>query len=453
MKKLSSLILIYGTLMSPVLFADFDKITASLKQEFNKIVSPSLSKDLTIVPTNEHPQKLSINTNKALFKIGEFVNINVTTGEAGCLTLWDKGTSGNWLRLFPNQHKNNCMLPAGKHVIGKKEYGFKLSGPIGQETLYAVWTKNKREQPSGENLINQPNESLTKDLTPVLRQDRSQWATAKTTFTVTHTGVVNRTAIGVSSYQAGTQQKVYILAMGSNVGDLVQSNHDATNFKKGMKAIYPQAITKFIKNVTVSEFKRGMQWLKNNVSPSDLVMIFYSGHGSTVIDDNGDEKDGYDEVFVTYDARNGAASADNVVRDDQFATWVNAINSDNIITFIDACHSGGLQKSFLTDAKIKSFRKGDLGTGVGASQNFAESLDHVKGLVLAAAGEDENALEFNDGGLFVNSLLTELGKAQPGDNLLTIFNRSKSVVSQRSKGKQIPVTAGNHQIAEKIVLK
>lgn len=457
MKKIL-LVTAISVLCAPQIVLAQSSLLQNLKGHLAELTSSDvLSKDLTVIPRNEQPQKVTIDIKKALYTIGEYVEIRVKTGEAGCLSLWDKGSSGKWSRLFPNNFKTSCMLPAGTHNIGveKDKYGFTLSGPTGQETLYAVWSKDERTQPSSESLISNPKEALTKDLTLTSRINRNDWATAKTIFTVTNGGVVQPTFIPSSSHPVDTKQKVYILAMGSNVGELVQSNNDATNYIKGMKAIYPQAITKFIKNVTVAQFKQGMKWLKDNVNPTDLVMIFYSGHGSTVVDDNGDEKDGFDEIFVTYDVESSGPFAGNVVRDDQFAAWVNAINSDNILTVIDACHSGGLQKSFFMDgSKVKSFQKGELGmTNAGAGKSFADSLDKVKGLVLAAAGEDENALEYPDGSLFVNSLLKELGKADSGENLLTVFERSKKLVNNRTKSRQIPVAVGKYQIAKQIVLK
>lgn len=69
------------------------------------------------------------------------------------------------------------------------------------------------------------------------------------------------------------------------------------------------------------------------ISKSEKIIVFfhYSGHGYQVPDDNGDETDGYDEIFLGH-----------TMRDDYI--WDNLIsqlpNTAHIFALMDACHSG-----------------------------------------------------------------------------------------------------------------
>jgi len=62
-----------------------------------------------------------------------------------------------------------------------------------------------------------------------------------------------------------------------------------------------------------------------------VIIFHYSGHGYQVPDDNGDEIDGMDEIFLGH-----------TMRDDYI--WDNLVSllpkSAHIISFMDACHSG-----------------------------------------------------------------------------------------------------------------
>jgi len=85
-------------------------------------------------------------------------------------------------------------------------------------------------------------------------------------------------------------------------------------------------------DATQSGIEAGLDWLAQNAGANDRVYIFYSGHGNTGPDDNGDEDDGIDEFICAYD--------DNV-RDDDFGQWTKRIKCSNVVTFIDTCFSGG----------------------------------------------------------------------------------------------------------------
>ena len=86
------------------------------------------------------------------------------------------------------------------------------------------------------------------------------------------------------------------------------------------------------KSTILSEFKN----LLMNSNSGDLLFFSYSGHGSYVLDKNGDEKDGYDELIVPLDL--------NVITDDELKTIIQAYLKPNVTLFslFDSCFSGSV---------------------------------------------------------------------------------------------------------------
>ena len=74
--------------------------------------------------------------------------------------------------------------------------------------------------------------------------------------------------------------------------------------------------------------------LLTNSEDGDLIFIHYSGHGSYVLDKNGDELDKRDEVIIPLDF--------NVISDDELKSIINnnMKQNTNIIAIFDCCNSG-----------------------------------------------------------------------------------------------------------------
>ena len=88
----------------------------------------------------------------------------------------------------------------------------------------------------------------------------------------------------------------------------------------------------------------------------DLVMVTMSGHGTRQPDDNGEESDGLDEVFLPADtARSepGAKAIPNAITDDELGAAILAIRATgaDVWFVMDSCHSGsGLRAGDLDSA-------------------------------------------------------------------------------------------------------
>lgn len=85
----------------------------------------------------------------------------------------------------------------------------------------------------------------------------------------------------------------------------------------------------------------------------DICVFHFSGHGQQVMDNNGDEADGYDEALVTYDSpMDYEGGVEKHLRDDEFGFKLEEVrkhlgSNGNLLVVIDACHSGTSTRSGL----------------------------------------------------------------------------------------------------------
>jgi hypothetical protein len=90
---------------------------------------------------------------------------------------------------------------------------------------------------------------------------------------------------------------------------------------------------------TSEAIRAGLRRLADGAQPGDRLVLHYSGHGTQYPDDDGDEADRLDECLVPYDLDWGLPRT--VVRDDEFARWIETVAAGVHMTIIfDCCHSG-----------------------------------------------------------------------------------------------------------------
>lgn len=92
---------------------------------------------------------------------------------------------------------------------------------------------------------------------------------------------------------------------------------------------------------TSTAIKAGLEWLAQDGAEPDAVRVFhYSGHGSYLADQNGDEPDGRDECLVPYDYKTAG-----MLTDDTLKTFYDRFpRTGNLTLVMDSCHSGTVQK-------------------------------------------------------------------------------------------------------------
>jgi metacaspase-1 len=103
-------------------------------------------------------------------------------------------------------------------------------------------------------------------------------------------------------------------------------------------------------DATKKAIESGIKTLIAGARKGDTLLLHYSGHGSNVPDDNGDEADGRDEILCPTDL-----DWNDPLRDDWLRKQFDKLRKDVSLTVImDCCHSGTNTRAILPpDAPLK----------------------------------------------------------------------------------------------------
>jgi hypothetical protein len=111
-----------------------------------------------------------------------------------------------------------------------------------------------------------------------------------------------------------------------------------------------------IKKPTRENILNDFKKLLINSESGDLLFFLYSGHGANILDNNGDEKDGYDELIVSCDLKS--------ILDDEFKTLITQYLKKDVTLFamFDSCFSGtilDLKYQFLDSLNYEKYTENE----------------------------------------------------------------------------------------------
>lgn len=147
--------------------------------------------------------------------------------------------------------------------------------------------------------------------------------------------------VGINKYQmAGADLRGCV----NDVKDLSAALVEFHGFKKADITVLTDL------DATKKKMEAGIKALLKDSKKGDVALIHYSGHGSHVPDDNGDESDGRDEILCPADL-----DWDDPMRDDWLRKALDTAPAGVQLTVImDCCHSGTNTRAVLPpDAPIK----------------------------------------------------------------------------------------------------
>jgi len=163
---------------------------------------------------------------------------------------------------------------------------------------------------------------------------------------------------------------------------------------------------------TKGAFRQTLLDLVAEASAGDLLLVYFSGHGTTGPDlPPYDELDGRDEYLCSY-----GSSPEEFIRDDELSDWLANLPVQRIIVILDTCYSGGQIRSSV-GGQVKGLGSTPLPlAGDGFSQDLQRLRLHPLDLpdlsgwlaVLTSSAEDELSWEFGPPyghGLFTYFLL------------------------------------------------
>jgi hypothetical protein len=187
------------------------------------------------------------------------------------------------------------------------------------------------------------------------------------------------------------------------------------------------------------------RWVSEQATdPSDVVVIYYSGHGSYADDRDGDEAAGLpgdtkDEGLVPWDAAD-IHDPDQLVLDDQIRIGLKSIRTPNVTLVVDACYSGTLTRG-AGDAKLARPRgpKPSESGAAGAGLDLLTTPGHTL-LTAASAREVAEELPFRAEdrvfGVFTYHLSRALDGAGPNARYDELMQQVRAQVS----GSMVPQT-------------
>ena len=166
-----------------------------------------------------------------------------------------------------------------------------------------------------------------------------------------------------------------------------------------------------------SAIRGAISQLSSRTGSNDLVVFYFSGHGTyrQLLDAAPiDESDGYEETLCPYDALDNSFAND--ITDDELQTWLTSVSSRNTVCIIDTCGSGGMTKTTLRGNPAQppgTVSSTDIILDDGIARDLTRDINGRKYLVLTAADDDEDSWDISalQNGLFTYFLVEGLTKA------------------------------------------
>lgn len=218
------------------------------------------------------------------------------------------------------------------------------------------------------------------------------------------------------SFRAIAEDRALIIGINAYEGEyaLAGCRTDAENMEQVVQEVWgyksSQIKTLFDKEATRKAILDAFDnWLIRGSRSGDRVFFYYSGHGTQVPDDDGDEKDGIDEAFCPVEMK-------KMITDDEINSRLTKLSGRQVIFVADSCHSGTSTRAFSsqkTKSKVKRILyEGKLPSrpftrGVGlpeAGHNIVAPLKNV--IAYSAVSPTQLALDGGTGGgVFTNAFI------------------------------------------------
>jgi hypothetical protein len=257
--------------------------------------------------------------------------------------------------------------------------------------------------------------------------------------------------IGVSSYartSGGAGDEWWDLSSTADVVAISDALHGKFGFTDaGITTLTTRVETR--RQAILAAFEK----LIRDTQKGDVVFIHYSGHGSPVLDLDGDEIDGLDEAIVPSDYVSRHDGSRNITDDTIGALLMRlrARQPASVTLTFDSCYSGTQTRGgrmvvrggdYLDDRPAA--RGGDDTDLTGMSDRQAFARGYV---VISAARPDQIAIETDDGyggqmGLLSYALVRHLRAAGPTTTYRDLFDHVLDTVTRRNPA-QVPQLEGD----------
>lgn len=273
---------------------------------------------------------------------GKYVNIDAASFPIAAFDLIDAGTKGELKRkgVFAS---NMADFYYG-YTPDLKEVTFET--PTGAEFLFVdgiLVTGNRASLEPGSHLMTFYHNSQRKDVVTAITSSpvqRVQVPLSQTPGPVAPNQKAVLLSVGISQFRLPPTAITYLKGPEKDAKQIVTTMEDL--YKKMGIGLETRLLVN--QNATKSAMMEGLNWLLTNADGQTDVFFYYSGHGTEVPDQDGDEATGQDQAFIPYDYEE---TIDSVILDDTLYQVYRQIaaKARRFVLLIDACHSGGLYKN------------------------------------------------------------------------------------------------------------
>lgn len=294
--------------------------------------------------------RVNVDRPDGIYEEGQLMEVSVESEKSGYLYLLYKQADGSEKCLFPNQYDSDNSITAGRKITlptTSTRFRLRIAPPLGDELLIALVTlKPLSGQAFGGKSLTRSvvtdinlDTLIAKGVQVELRDKPAAWAE--------HSVRVRTVAKSQRNSKPADHKRIGLFVGISDyaddrIGDLSICHTDAQVMAEVMRKVGRLNGIGLLVNqqATRKAIEQAFEELKLKSKPGDEVFIYWSGHGASCADTNGDEADGRDEFLVTHDG-NPEDIAGTMVLDDTLGRWVQALDGRKVCVILDACHSGG----------------------------------------------------------------------------------------------------------------
>jgi hypothetical protein len=376
---------------------------------------------------------------------GQELKASVLVSKDAYVYLFYQSASGEVHCVFPNSVQQENFVRAGEEVqipAAGAEFRFRVTPPYGRELLKVVATLRKIEpgklgvQSFTQKSVTRVNPNDVKGLVVELKRDPGGWAEHEVEVLTSDREV-----------QKPSQRRVGVFVGISRFADsriraLKVSDKDAIVVAEVMQrqCKFDKTLVLANEQATLENIHKAIcQDLVEATNPGDLVVIFWSGHGGRCADDNGDEKDGYDEYMVPHDGR--LDDLDTIRRtmllDDTFGRWLQNLDGRKIVVVLDTCYSGGQHEGAKGIEQPGLAPSGDFDFLDGDMDSHTKDIGQKETAMLASAKPSQVAMERREADLSVMTyfLVKRLMTSEGSVSLKSAFDYLQAEVPAYVQGR------------------
>ena len=227
------------------------------------------------------------------------------------------------------------------------------------------------------------------------------------------------------------------------VNDLNGCVNDANDWSDFLKTFDFETELILDSEATKSKILTALDNLVTQANAGDVIVLTYSGHGTSVVDTDGDEADGYDEALYVYDG---------VVLDDQIREILIKTKS-NVHTVIisDSCFSGTVTRAIADpQSKVKYIQTSEVPSNLKAKKKIFTEDEMVEILISGCSDSEYSYDAYIDGKYNGAFTATSLGLLKAGQTYNDFYTLLKEKLPSSSY-PQTPQLEGSDENKNRVI--